>query len=148
MENLLFGNQTSAQALRIAQGGAIPATAHITAHAEKLKQFGRLSKAGGIALTGVGLTASCMGVARTASREEKNKIFVEAIMSTLFGSVTCTLVGLYLISSPVGWGTAVVLAVGSTATGYGMGKVSKLIYSAKFNQADIVNGAGADKLCH
>jgi len=48
VENLLFGNQTSAQALRIAQGGAIPATAHITAHAEKLKQFGRLSKAGAI----------------------------------------------------------------------------------------------------
>lgn len=55
--------------------------------------------------------------------------------------------GISLVSNSVGCGTAVVLAVGSTATGYGMGKVSKSIYSAKFNQMDVVNGVGVDKLC-
>ena len=147
MENLLFGKQSSPQALRIAQGGGIPATAHITRHAEKLKQFGRLSKAGGIALTGVGLTASCMQIAHTASREKKNEIFVETIASTLVGGLAGTLVGFYLISNPIGWGTAVVLAVGSTATGYASGKVFRSTYTWTGSRVDFVEGLGVDQLC-
>ena len=147
MEKLLFGKQTSPQALRIAQGGGIPATAHITAHAEKLKQFGRLSKAGGIALTGVGLTASCMQIAHTASREEKNEIFVETIASTIVGGASGVLVGAFLLSNPVGWGTAIILAVGSTVVGYGAGKVSREVYSIKMQRFDVVNSLRVDHLC-
>lgn len=148
MENLLFGKQSSPQALRIAQGGGIPATAHITRHAEKLKQFGRLSKAGGIALTGVGLTASCMQIAHTASREEKNEILVETIMSTAIGSGIGIATGLFLVSNPVGWGAAVVLAVGATAVGYTGGKVARVGYSKFGANVDFVDGLGVDAICH
>jgi len=74
VEKLLFGQNTSKQALRIAQGGGIPATVNITRHAEKLKLIGKLSKGGGLVLVGVGVSAACMEIGNTENRQEKNEI--------------------------------------------------------------------------
>ena len=147
MEKLLFGNKTTQQSIRIARGGGIPATTNITKYADKIINIGKLSKVGGLVLMGVGVTASCMQIAHTDIKVEKNEIFVETLTSTISSSVTGALVGLYLVSNPVGWGTAIMLAAGSAALGYGTGKVSRTVYSAGGNPIDFVNGSGIGKLC-
>lgn len=78
-------------------------------------------KGGGIVLTGVGLTASCMQIENTTDQNEKNDIFVETVTSTTMGLGLGVAVSLFLTSNPIGWGTALVLAVGTTAVSYGTG---------------------------
>lgn len=147
MEKLLFGNKTTHQTIRIAKGGGIPATAHIKKHAARMNNLAKASKAGGIVLVGVGLTASCMQIANANSREEKNEIFVETVLSTSVGVVAGVIVGLFLISNPIGWGTALVLATGSTASSYGAGKLARFAYDKFGNKMDLVSGAGVDNIC-
>jgi len=120
-EKLMFGKNTTHQSIRIARSGGIPATAHIAKHADRLKSVAAISKHGGIVLAGVGLTAACMQIANATDAQEKNEIFVETIMSTGVGVGLGFAVGLFLISNPIGWGTAIVLAVGSTAASYASG---------------------------
>ena len=83
MESLLFGRNTAPQALRIARGGAIPATSHLTRHADKMKRIASLSRSGGILLTGVGVMAACMQIAQTQDKKKKNEIFVATLASTV-----------------------------------------------------------------
>jgi hypothetical protein len=147
MKKLLFGNHTPHQSIRIARAGAIPATAHITQHANRLKRLGAASKHGGIVLAGVGLTATCIQIANTTDTKEKNEIFVETITSTTVGVLLGRVVGLFLVSNPVGWGTAIVLAVGSVATSYGLGELARIAYDKSGAEIDFVKGIGIDRIC-
>ncbi len=147
MEKLLFGKNTTHQSIRIARRGAIPATAHITQHADRLKRLGAMSKHGGIVLAGVGLTTACMQIASTADTKEKNEIFVETIASTGVGVGLGSIVGVFLISNPVGWGTAIVLAVGSVAASYGAGKFARGAYDTFGSKIDLIEGTGVDRIC-
>jgi len=147
MEKVLFGNNTTHQSIRIARGGGLPATAHIARHSGRLNNLAKVSKAGGVVLIGVGLTASCMQIASTASSEEKNEIFVETIASTTTGLVAGLAIGVFLVSNPIGWGTALVLATGSAAVSYGMGKAARVSYDRFGNKVDLVSGTGVGKIC-
>jgi len=147
MEKLLFGQNTAPQALRIARGGGMPATAHLTRHADKMKRVANLSSKGGVLLMGVGVAASCAQIAHTEDIKEKNEIFVETLSSTGASAGLSFLVGAFLVSNPVGWGTAIVLAVGATAAGFTAGKITKGIYSSRYGHIDIVGATGVDKVC-
>ena len=146
-ERVLFGKRTTQQSIRIARAGGIPATAQIKKHAERLRRLSKVAGIGGIALTGVGMTAACMQIANTLDQSEKNEIFVETIASSMFGLVGGYAATLFLVSNPVGWGTAIVLAVGSTAVSYGMGKAFRSGYSRHLTHVDFVTGAGLDRIC-
>ncbi len=146
-EKWIFGKNTTHESIRIARSGAIPATANITMNANKLNKLASLGKAGGIALVGVGLTASCMQIAKTKKSHEKNEIFVETIASTSVGIGAGAVIGLFLVSNPIGWGTAVVLAVGSAALSYGSGKLARYTYDSTGSQIDFVSGSGIGRIC-
>jgi hypothetical protein len=148
MEKLLFGNKTTFQSIRIARAGGVPATAHISHYASRINTLSKVSKVGGYALVGVGLTTSCMQIAHTTNRHEKNEIFIETIASTIVGVGIGIAVGLFLISNPVSWGTALVLAVGSAAIAYGLGKAARIGYNISGSRVDFVSGAGLDLICH
>ena len=77
MERMLFGNNSTYQSIRIARSGGVPATSHIAKHANKLNNLAKVSKFGGIALAGVGLTAACMQIANATGKSEKNEIFLK-----------------------------------------------------------------------
>ncbi|MGS6583466.1 glycine zipper family protein [Vibrio diabolicus] len=147
MEKLLFGNKTTHQSIRIARSGGLPANAHIVKQAEKLNKIAQASKVGGHVLVGVGLTASCIQIANTQDQHEKNEIFVESITSTAVGMGTSALVGLFLVSNPIGWGTAIVLAAGSTAVGYASGKVAKGFYNSSESKPNLVASTGIEAIC-
>lgn len=147
-EKWLFGNKTSHEAIRIARGGGVPATKNITEHAAHLKKLSAYGKYGGYVLTGVGVAASCVQIADADSRKEKNEILVETVASTSVGLVAGAAVTLFLVSNPVGWGTALVLAAGSAALSYGLGKGTRMAYSLSGTEVDLVSGLGVDKVCH
>lgn len=147
MERYLFGNKTPHQAIRIARQGGVPATRNIQMHASRLSQMASYGKYGGYVLTGVGVAASCKQIADADSRLEKNEIIVEALASTLTGVLGSYAITLFLISSPVGWGTALVLATGSVAASYGAGKIARHTYTTSGTKIDLVSGAGVDQIC-
>lgn len=88
-----------------------------------------------------------MQIADTDSRQEKNEIFVETIASTSVGIAASWAVGLFLVSNPVGWGTAFVLATGTVAVSYTSGYLGKKAYTAYGNEVDLVSGLGVDSVC-
>ena len=96
---------------------------------------------------GVPLSLSCVQIANEENIKEKNEIFVETLASTAFGYGSSALITLFLISNPVGWGSVVLLAAGSTAAGFISGKIFKNVYSANYGQIDLVGGIGVDKVC-
>ena len=147
VERLLFGNQTTHQAIRIAKAGGIPATAHIAQHAQRLKTIASVGRVGGFVLTGLGMTAACMEIAHTQDKNKKNEIFVETVGSTIVGGAAGLAVGVFLASNPVGWGTALVLAVGSPVASYLAGKLSAWTYTAWGSPVDFVNGTGLNQIC-
>ena len=106
-----------------------------------------ISKNSGIVLAGVGLTAACMQIANAADAQEKNEIFVETITSTSAGIGLGFAVGVFLVSNPIGWGTAIVLAVGSVATSYAAGKFTRYVYTQTGAKIDLVSGLGIDGIC-
>jgi len=125
----------------------VSAPADIAKHADRLKNIAAISKSGGIVLGGVGLTAACMQIGNTSDVQEKNEIFVETIMSTAAGVGLGYAVGLFLISNPIGWGSAIVLAVGSTAASYAFGKGVRYGYTISGTKIDFVSGTGTGRLC-
>lgn len=99
-------------------------------------------------LAGVGLAAGCIQIGDTDSTQEKNEIFVETVSSTTAGLVVGGLISIFLVSNPVGWGTALVIGAGSAALSYGLGKGAKGIYTATGAKVDFVSGLGVDKVCN
>lgn len=143
----LFGNQTPHEVVRIARHGGVPATQNIQNQASRLTRLAAYGKSGGYVLAGVGVVASCREIANSDSRQEKNEIFVETVAGTTAGAVTGFAVGLFLVTNPVGWGTAVVLAAGSAAVGYASGRFSRTAYTLSERKVDFVSGLGVDALC-
>lgn len=143
----LFGNQTPHEVVRIARHGGVPATQNIQNQASRLTRLASYGKSGGYVLAGVGVAASCREIANSDSRQEKNEIFVETVASTAVGTGLGVAAGIFLVSNPVGWGTALVLAVGSAAVSYGAGKAARRSYTLSGTNVDFVSGAGVDTVC-
>ncbi len=90
---------------------------------------------------------ACIQIGSTSDVQEKNEIFVEIITSTGVGIGLGFAVGVFLVSNPIGWGTAIVLAVGSTALSYGAGKLTRLAYDKLGMEVDFVTGTGVSRIC-
>ncbi|MFL0797798.1 MAG: hypothetical protein K6L73_09970 [Cellvibrionaceae bacterium] len=147
MDKVLFGDKTPHEAIRIARSGGILKTAYITKHIDRLTSLASMGKAGGYVLAGVGVAASCKQIADAWSKQEKNKIFVGTVASTTVGLASGAVIGLFLISNPVGWGTALVLAAGSAAVSYASGKGARKAYTLSGSQVDLVTGSGVASVC-
>jgi hypothetical protein len=113
----------------------------------RLMRLARHAVKGGVLLTGIGVTAACLEIAHTVDRTEKNEIFIDTVASTLVGSGFGIVVGIFLVSNPVGWGTAVLLAVGGSVASWGAGKFAHYVYDKHGNEIDFVSGLGIDKVC-
>jgi hypothetical protein len=146
LDNFLFGSKAN-QAIRIARGGGIPATYHITQNADKLKKLATYGRNGGYILAGASIAAGCIQIAEADSRQEKNEILVETIAGTTAGLLAGAAVGLFLVSNPIGWGVALTIAAGSAVASYGAGKASRYAYTISGSKVDLVSGMGVDRIC-
>src|SRR5690554_5354866 len=135
------------KAIRIAKGGGIPATQHIMQNADKLTKLASYGKYGGYFLGGVGLAAGCVQIANEDNQQKKNEIFVETVTSTAVGLVGGWAVGVFLVSNPVGWGTALVLAASTAAVSYIAGELAQYGYTTKGSKVDLVTGLGVNSIC-
>ena len=88
-----------------------------------------------------------MQIANSQNSHEKNEIFVETIASTATSFGASAVFGLFLVSNPIGWGTALVLAAGSAALSYGSGKLARYTYDTVSSQIDFVSGSGIGRIC-
>src|SRR5690554_5123232 len=143
----IYNERFYLKAVRIARGGGIPATQHIMQNADKLTKLASHGKYGGYILAGVGLAADCVQIANEDNQQKKNEIFVETIANTTVGVVGGWAVGVFLVSNPVGWGTALVLATGTVATSYILGQMAQYGYTTFGNKVDLVSGTGVSSIC-
>ncbi|MEJ2755131.1 MAG: peptidoglycan-binding protein LysM, partial [Gammaproteobacteria bacterium] len=114
-EKVLFKGKTANEAIRISRTKSIPATATIDNQLDRLKRMARYATRGGIILTAAGVGMGCYDIGQASTRQQKNEVFVETFSSTIASIGTSYALGLYFISSPVGWVTALVLGVGTAA---------------------------------
>lgn len=111
------------------RAGGVPYDANIQRQVGRLRGLAKAAGAGGILLGGVGVTAACYQIAHTVSQKEKNEIFVDTIVNTSASAGLGFVVGAFIVSNPIGWGTAVVLALGSAVISFSLGKVAATAYS-------------------
>lgn len=150
-EKKLFKGKSAAQSLRIARKGGIPATANIAQHAARLSKLARYASKGGVVLTGVGVVAGCMQIGSAQTRKEKNEILVETATSTGTGLVLGAIVTAVMISNPVSWGIALIVATGTAAASWGAGTALRSGYSYIYDKhgikTDLVDISGIDNIC-
>lgn len=147
LDKLLFGGKTPHEAIRIARGGGIPATQNIMNNADKLTKLASYGKYGGYVLGAVGAGAACVQIANTDSTQEKNEIFVETLASTTVGTIVGVPIYLFLVSTPVGWTTAVGASLLVVGTSYFAGVAAKHAYTVTGSKVDLVTGSGVGSIC-
>ena len=148
LEKRLLRGQTTQQAFRINRFKNMPVTHNISAYAAHLNRLSSYATyGGGIVLTSIGGKLACDDIAETDNRQQKNEIFVEYVTSTAAGSTASIALGVFMVTTPVGWAVALGLGAaagfGSMAVGKGMAK----LYSMNFEEYDLVSGLGVDQLC-
>jgi hypothetical protein len=144
-ERLLYPNKGVSGSMRGNRNLLPPRLAE--SEVARLAHIGKYAARGGVVLTGVGVTAACMQIAHTVDPKEKNGIFVETVMSTAVGAGLGILIGAFLVSNPIGWGTALVLVTGSSVTSWAMGSVARKGYNLWLEDVDFVTGTGLDRVC-
>lgn len=147
MQRFLFEGQTTHEAISITRKKSLPATMKITSNLSRLSDLSTLAKSSGVLLTGVGGAIACDNIGNTEDRQEKNEIFVEFLGGTGGSAITGAALGLIFATTPIGWAAALAIGGATVAAGWAGGKISKKIYDNKFQNYDLVEGAGLDKWC-
>ena len=144
----IYGNAKVKNAFKLAPGRSLNATKSMTQHMGKLKTISKVASKGGVALLVVGLTASCYEVAHADTLTEKNEIAVKTISGTVAGLAATTLISVFLIGTPLGWGIMLVAGVGTAVTSLVASEVAGGIYKSQFSDVDIVNSLGISTICN
>lgn len=108
-----------------------------------LVKLGRVAKGGNVVLAANSLRIACSDIGQAPTSQEKNEIFVDATTSTAAGIA----VAVFLVATPVGWGTAIVLGVAGAAVSFGAGKGARALYRHKGQDLKIVETLQVTKLC-
>lgn len=146
-ESLLFKGKKANEALRMKPGGGPNATRPYLGQVNRLQKIAGKASKGGFVLAAAGLGLSCYEIAHTDSVVEKDKIAVEAIAGTAAGLGVGVLIGLFLVSNPIGWGTAIIIAAGTAAVGYAAGNFAGHVYHENYSDVRIVEPLMIDRVC-
>jgi len=147
IQKLLYGNKTPHEVFRISQKKSIEATKKMTQNIKNLSRVADIASKGGLVLTAAGIASSCHQIANTPDRVQKNIIAVESTVSTIIGTGTGFVLGIFLITTPLGWGAALAIGVGSSALSYFSGRTAGKLYDKHLKSYDIVDTLSIDKVC-
>lgn len=147
-ERLVLGGQRANKTVRISRTAGIPATSLIDASAARLGRLSKYATRGGLVLAGAGLYVGCRQIAASGTRHMKNEIMVETLASTSGGLLAGLAISVLLVSNPVGWAAALVIATGSAAGSMAFGTGAKHIYNRWGERVDLVAMTGTDMLCN
>lgn len=146
-ESLLFQGKKANEVLRMKPGGGPHATRPYVGQVNRLTKLAGHASKGGYVLAGVSLGVACYQISQTDSMVAKDKIAVETIAGTAAGLGTGIAIGLFLVSGPIGWGAAFLIAAGTAATGYFAGKFAGEIYDRNYSNIRIVEPLMIDRVC-
>lgn len=147
LENILFKGQTAQQAIRISRVKGVPATSHVIRHAERLGKISKVvGNGGGLVLAGAGLGMSCYNIGQTSNHHEQNEIVAEAL-GGLLGGGAASMIGLVLITGPVGITVALGVGLASAGASWGSGKLAKYLYNLFGKEVDLAGVTGVRGLC-
>ncbi|MAM00513.1 MAG: hypothetical protein CL583_18895 [Alteromonadaceae bacterium] len=146
---LLNGTKAPTEVLRISRTKGITPTEPIAKQVRQMKHAAQIAKAGGVALSVIGLGIACSEIADAGTRNEKNEILVEASGSVAAGVLYGVGAGvaIALVATPVGWIAALMIGIGGAATGYLGGAIAKGLYSASGTRIDFAEISGVDAVC-
>lgn len=147
VRRLLYGDQTPHQVFRMKNTGGMAATKPVVQNISKLSKIADVASKGGLVLTVAGLASSCHQIANTNDRHEKNIIAVETATSTFIGLGSGVVIGTLLLATPIGWGVALAIGVGSAALSYGAGKGAGKVYDQYLKEYDVVDVLAIDQVC-
>ena len=147
MESLWFKGKSTAAIQRIKRTEVLPATVQLDRRIHQLNRLTKLMKSGGVVLSAASLGVGCYQIGQTDDRQQKNEIFVETLTSTGWGIGAGVIVSAVLISSPVGWGIALVAGAAVAASSWALGKGAKAFYNTKGAEVDLVKLSGTYKWC-
>ena len=120
----------------------------MTHEISRLRRVGRAASRGGIVLSVVGLGMSCYEIAQARDAREKDLIAVKAIAGTGIGLAAGVIAGTFLAATPVGWGVALLVAVGTGLASYYGAETAGYLYKASGEPIRIVAPLGIDQICH
>jgi len=147
VQKLLYGNNTPHEVFKISRKSGIKATQNMTQNIKTLSRVADIASKGGLVLAAAGIASSCHQIANIPDRVQKNVIAVETGTSTIVGSVSGVIVGVVLLTTPVGWTAALVIGIGSALASYGIGKSAGKVYDKFFRSYDVVDTLSIDKVC-
>jgi hypothetical protein len=146
-EKVLLKGKTAREAIRITRSKALPATAKIDFHLQRLNRMAQVTKYGGVVLSAAGVGMGCYQIANTKNQHKKNEIFVETIAGSIAGIATGAALTLFFVATPAGWVTALVLGGAAALGSWGVGQGAAHLYNRHGEKIDIVGMSGVDQLC-
>ncbi|GAB4526970.1 MAG: hypothetical protein Tsb0019_29030 [Roseibium sp.] len=151
LEKPLFGNKTVFEKFRMSPGRSADPTAPYLRQIDNLDKLRSRIKYGGVALDFVSLGLDFHDIRTTEDPVQKDKKAVSlatgtvaSMAATALGKriaqvgITRLVVGVALATTPVGWGTALVIGIGSIVAGEVVSHVAAEAYEKHFSHIRIV----------
>lgn len=146
-EKLLFKGKTAKEAMRITRAKGVRPTAALHGNTQRLSTISKVAARGGTVLTAVNVGMACHQIANAKTNAKKNEILVETAASAVVGVMGGAAISFFIVATPVGWVTALVLGVASSAISYVSGKAALRYYHADYGESDLVTLTGVNKFC-
>jgi len=152
LEKPLFRNKTVLETFRMSPGRSANPTAPYLRQIDNLEKLRNKIDRGGLVLDFVSLGLDIYDIATTEDSVEQDKKFVSLVTGTAASAVTSAVgkkiaqvgitrlvVGVALASTPIGWGTALVIGVGSIVAGELVSNAASDVYEKHFSHIRIVD---------
>jgi hypothetical protein len=151
LEKPLFGNKTVFETFRMSPGRSANPTAPYLRQIDNLDKLRSRIKYGGVALDFVSLGLGIQDIRTTEDPVQKDKKAVSLATGTVASmaatavgkriaqvGITRLVVGVALATTPVGWGMALVIGIGSIVAGEIVSHVAASVYEKHFSNIRIV----------
>lgn len=144
LEKPVFGKKTVFETFRMSPGRASDPVAPFLKQIDNLDSLTRKIKAGGAVLDFMSLPLDFYDIATTTSSVEQDKKLVNVVTGMAAGriaqvGITRLVVGVALAATPVGWGAALVIGVGSIVAGEVVSHFAAEAYEKHFSHIRIVD---------
>lgn len=144
LEKPVFGNKTVFKTFRMAPGRSADPVAPYLKQIDNLENLTRKIKAGGAVLDFLALPLDVYDIATTENSIEQDKKLVKTVAGMAAGKlaqigITRLVVGVALATTPVGWGAALVIGVGSIVAGEVISNYAAAAYEKHFSHIRVVD---------
>jgi hypothetical protein len=144
LEKPLFGNRTVFETFRMAPGRSSDPVAPFLKQIDRLDSLNGMIRRGGVILDYMALPLNIYDIATTKDSVAQDKKLVSLVTGVAAGKIaqigiSRLVVGVALAATPVGWGAALVIGVGSIVAGEIVSHFAAEAYEKHFSNVRIVD---------